>query len=154
MSKKIMEKDGQTAHVDVESGSVELMEEQGWKVTGDAPPDPEPVVVGIKGLGIPAFLLTQRVLEEGVLMDLGELPSAFEADSLCANLEGLFGDKFTESHAKYVRSKIKAEEQGSDPDYAGMTKAQIKELLDAKGVAYEERDNKDKLVERLKDSAK
>ena len=159
MKQKFMEKGGQRATVDVESGSVKIMEEQGWMVVGDAPDAPDPAEVEAKQLmavirdfQVPAWLRTNDVLET-VLMELKDL-SAEDAEAFVTDAGNVFGELFNEEHAKWVRSKVKApvEEKGADPDYAEMTKAQIKELLDAKGVAYEEKDNKDKLVDRLKAS--
>lgn len=153
MHRKIMKKDGQTVEVDVASGSVQVMEEQGWKAIGDAPPDPEPERPAEASSGWQPKP-TREALDDA-LDDLTK-EGHTDPEYVVGGMRRFFGDLFTAEDEKFVRDTVKpkapVEETGADPDYSDMTKAQIRELLDAKGVAHEEKDNKDKLVERLKAS--
>lgn len=55
---------------------------------------------------------------------------------------------YVEDSGDIGESKVEAVDE-NNVTYTDMTKAEIIELLDAKGIEYSSRDNKDKLIELL-----
>jgi hypothetical protein len=154
----IMERDGQSVHVDVESGSVEVMKELGWKVTGEAPPDPEPEKPAGAPSLLPALLRTPAMVQAA----LSQLPERGDANAIVAEMKATFGEVFTDDHEAEVRAQVKSadpdedlgDNTGVDPQYTSMPVKQLRDLLDAKGLSYKPNDSKAKLAATLKASAK
>jgi hypothetical protein len=161
MKQKFMVKDGVRVEV-ADNGSVEAMQEAGWKIDGDAP-DQVTILAVAEGTGgsvrrtLPAMFMTADFLNKAVM---SSLPATGDAVALVAELRAVYDETFTQDHEDFVLETVKpanpdddlGDNKGVDEKYKVMPVKQLKELMDAKGLAYKPGDSKAKLVEILKAS--
>lgn len=158
MKQKFMEKDGVRTEV-ADNGSVEAMEEAGWKVVGNAPDQkaPEGASEGSARLSsLPKFMRTATFLEA----TMGTLPESIEdPDGMIKELHEVFGGLVTEEHEKFVRSRGPkdldlGDNTDVDPKYHAVPVSQVRDLLDAKGLKYSADATKAEMVNTLIESGK
>lgn len=96
------------------------------------------LVVHGKGLGRVA------IFEDGLFETDNELKGKYLIDN--AEMLNLI---VLEKPVEKVESEVEVEEMPVE-DFDNVTKAEIKERLDEAGIEYSDRDNKEKLIEKLK----